>query len=197
MPKLGEYRNSILIVSGSEQINAVIKRVLSESGVVYVDLDIKKNAVLGRRAVLEKKYDLIIINAPLSEEIGYDLALDISEQQDASILIIAPTEIYDSVTEYVSDQGILVIPKPLQEGMLNRAIRFLSAVQGRFRRYESRVTSLEDKLEELKLVSRAKILLMEKKHLSEKEAHRLIGKEAMDHGVSRKRVAESIIENFE
>ena len=60
----------------------------------------------------------------------------------------------------------------------------------------SRVKWNLDKLEEVKLISQAKIILMEKKHISEKEAHRLIGKEAMDHSVSRKMVAKSIIDSL-
>ncbi|MBQ5375528.1 MAG: ANTAR domain-containing protein, partial [Lachnospiraceae bacterium] len=52
-------------------------------------------------------------------------------------------------------------------------------------------------MEELKTVSRAKILLMEKKHMTEEEAHRYIGKQAMNNGVSRGNMALEIIEDLQ
>ena len=51
-------------------------------------------------------------------------------------------------------------------------------------------------MEEIRIVSKAKILLVEKKKMTEDEAHRYIGKMAMDHGVSRKRIAEQLIEDI-
>ena len=38
--------------------------------------------------------------------------------------------------------------------------------------------------------------MMEKKHITESEAHRLIMKEAMDHSVGKKYVARSIIDSL-
>ena len=90
----------------------------------------------------------------------------------------------------------MVILKPLDPDNISKGIRFLLATQERMHLYVEQVQKLEDKVEEVKLISQAKILLMEQKHISEKEAHRLIGKEAMDHGVSRKMVARTIIDTY-
>jgi response regulator NasT len=46
------------------------------------------------------------------------------------------------------------------------------------------------------VVSRAKITLMEKKNFTEDEAHRYIGKYAMDNGISRGRAATLIMEDL-
>ncbi|MBQ9443602.1 MAG: ANTAR domain-containing protein, partial [Lachnospiraceae bacterium] len=54
----------------------------------------------------------------------------------------------------------------------------------------------EEKIEELRIVSKAKILLVEKKKMTEDEAHRYIGKQAMDRGVSRRRIAERILDDL-
>ena len=37
--------------------------------------------------------------------------------------------------------------------------------------------------------------LMEHRHMTEAEAHRYIGKQAMDHGMSRKRIAQEILDD--
>ena len=48
---------------------------------------------------------------------------------------------------------------------------------------------------EIRIVNRAKWLLITEKHLSEPEAHRYIEKQAMDRCLPRREVAEEIIRN--
>lgn len=194
MKKSDDQTNSILVVSSSQSMEQLVRRVLF--GKSHPVIDYRKTCTLARRALLENKYDIVIIDCPLSEEIGYDFAMDICEEYDASVLIITPPEIYDDVMEYVSDRVILALSKPISEEFLIRGVRFLSAIQNRMKHYENKVASVEDKMEELKLVNRAKMLLMEKKHITESEAHRLIMKEAMDHSVGKKYVARSIIDSL-
>ena len=194
MKKSDDQTNSILVVSSSQSMEQLVRRALF--GKNHPVIDYRKTCTLARRALLENKYDIVIIDCPLSEEIGYDFAMDICEEYDASVLIITPPEIYDDVMEYVSDRVILALSKPVSEEFLIRGVRFLSAIQNRMKRYENKIASVEDKMEELKLVNRAKMLLMEKKHITESEAHRLIMKEAMDHSVGKKYVARSIIDSL-
>ncbi len=185
--------HSILIVSASEQFDAIVKRSLKG----FTTINFVKSGSLARRSVMEKEYDIIVVNSPLPDETGIDLALDTAEKSRASILLVAPKEIYEDVLERVTDLGVLVLPKPFPKGRVDKAVRFLAAIQKKSLKLEKKVLSIEEKMEELRLVSRAKILLVEKKHMSEDEAHRYIGKAAMDNGVSRKRIAEKILEDIE
>lgn len=185
--------HSILIVSASEQFDAIVKRSLKG----FTTINFVKSGSLARRSVMEKEYDIIVVNSPLPDETGIDLALDTAEKSRASILLVVPKEIYEDVMERVTDLGVLVLPKPFPKGRVDKAVRFLAAIQKKSLKLEKKVLSIEEKMEELRLVSRAKILLVEKKHMSEDEAHRYIGKAAMDNGVSRKRIAEKILEDIE
>ena len=194
MPQKEKRVNSILIVSASEQFDTQVKSAMPDGGFIAVDK--RRTATLARRAVLDKKYDIVIINAPLTDEMGYDLALDICEEYNTSVIIATPPELFDAISDYVADAGVMVMLKPFQNYMFTTAVKYLIGIQERFARYEEKIAKTEEKLEEVKLVSQAKIILMEKKHISEKEAHRLIGKEAMDHSVSRKMVARSIIDSL-
>lgn len=184
---------SILIVSASDQFDAIVKRSLKG----FTTIDAVKSGSLARRSVMEKEYDIIVVNSPLPDETGIDLVLDTAEKSRASILLVVPKEIYEDVLEKVTDYGVLVLPKPFPKGRVDKAVRFLSAVQKKSLKLEKKIISLEEKMEELRLVSRAKILLVEKKHMTEDEAHRFIGRAAMDNGVSRKRIAEKILEDME
>lgn len=54
-----------------------------------------------------------------------------------------------------------------------------------------------EKTEEIRQVDRAKFTLIENRHMSEDEAHRYIGKLAMNNGVSRRRAAAMILDEYE
>lgn len=51
-------------------------------------------------------------------------------------------------------------------------------------------------MEEIRIVGRAKLLLIEKLKMTEPDAHRYIEKTAMDRCISKRAVAESIIKTY-
>lgn len=193
MPKREDIQHSILIVSASEQFEAIARKSLKNA----LSIHTKKSGAMARRCILEGYYDLVIINAPLPDESGEEFALDAAEKSGASVLIVAPREVYEDVSEHVTDQGILVIAKPFPRGHMDKAIRYLTAVQNRIHQLEKKVLTAQERMDELRVVGRAKILLVQKKHMTEDEAHRFIGKQAMNNGVSRRRIAEMIAEDLE
>ncbi len=192
MPRKEDIHHSILIVSAAEQFDALVKRSLTG----FLTIDVRRSAAIARRSTLERDYDLVVINAPLPDEAGAELAMDIMERSNASILLVVPQEVYEDAWERVMDYGILVLSKPIPRGRIDKAVRFLTATQNRFHRLEKKTQTVEEKMEELRIVSRAKIMLVEKRHMTEDEAHRFIGKQAMNNGVSRKRVAEKLLEEI-
>ncbi|MFA6841361.1 MAG: ANTAR domain-containing protein, partial [Sphaerochaetaceae bacterium] len=58
-------------------------------------------------------------------------------------------------------------------------------------------SKLQRKIEEIKLVDRAKWALIQYLHMNEQQAHRYIEKQAMDLRQSRRDVAERIIKTYE
>ena len=61
---------------------------------------------------------------------------------------------------------------------------------------EQKTASIEEKMEEIRIVNRAKCLLIEQLKMTEKEAHRYIEKQAMDRCVTRRTIAENIISTY-
>ena len=195
MPDNTDRTNSILIVSGSEQFAALIRKALS--GKHFETIEISRSASSARRKFMERQYNFIVINSPLQEEFGHELAMDFAERGISSVLMAVPSEVYDNVLDHVTDYGIMVLAKPLSGSLAEKALRFLAAEQKRFRRLEKRVISAEEKMAELRVVSKAKLLLITSRNMTEEEAHRFIGKQAMDHGVTRRRIAEQILDDLE
>ena len=59
------------------------------------------------------------------------------------------------------------------------------------------VQRLQEKMEDLRLIGRAKCLLIQYSHMTEQEAHRWIEQRSMDQRVTRRRVAEEILQKYE
>ena len=186
-------RCDILVVSSSDKMNSFMSRVLPE----YVDGDvvIKSSASGARRELLTREYDLIIVNIPLSDETATNLAIDLSMDRGAMVMLISPADKYEDVYDRVAEYGIPVLCKPINARTISRSVRLLAAIREKYRKTEQKAQTLEEKMDEIRIVNRAKLILIERDHISEDDAHRLIGKQAMDRGVSRRVIAEDIINN--
>ena len=195
MPKEADRPNSILIVSGSEKFDMVVRKTLTRRR--FSSIEFRKNVAAARQCFMDRLFDVVVINCPLPDEFGHEFAIDISERSNASVLLAVPSEVFEDVMERVTDFGILVIPKSVTQERMDGALRLLLAVQKKIHRLERQIQTAAGKMEELRIVSRAKLLLMEKRHMTEDEAHRLIGKQAMDEGLTRRQAAEKILDELE
>ena len=67
----------------------------------------------------------------------------------------------------------------------------------RLRQLEKKSLSIEEKMAEIRLVNRAKWLLIDREGMTEQDAHRFIEKQAMDRCVTRRAVADQIIARYQ
>ena len=186
---------SILIVSASEQLTAFVKKVISDGR--FSGIEVRKSVAQAAQELLNRHYDVVLVNAPLPDDFGVDFVLNLCERYTSGVLILTPGDVCDDVTDRVIDFGVVVLAKPVTNRALARNIRHLCAIQDKIRNTEKKVLTLEEKINEMRIVNQAKCLLIEKEQISEEEAHRRIGKQAMDRCISRNLVAEEIIEKYE
>ena len=182
---------SVLVISGKKQNTALLSAMLDSS--VYRPVDYALSAGEAKRKLLRSSFDIMIIDPPLPDESGSELALDATESTRAGILMMVRSDLFQATCRKVEDAGVLTLAKPVSTTDLYTALKLITATSARLLNEEKKTRRLQDKLEETKLVSRAKIILMEKNKISEPEAHRYIEKEAMDSRRTRKEVAEKII----
>ena len=64
------------------------------------------------------------------------------------------------------------------------------------RKSEKKALSIEEKMEEIRIVNRAKWLLISELKMDEQGSHRYIEKQAMDRCASKKVIAEEIIKTY-
>ena len=192
MPREEQRSYSVLIVSGSKTFDAAIRNSLSRKQ--FPVMDFCGSASAARRSVFEKDYDILAVCCPLTDEFGHELALDAAMRTAASVLLAVPAEVYEDVLEHVTDQGILVLERSAVRERIGTAVRFLAAIRNRRHQLEKEIRRANEKLEDVRIISKAKVYLMTEQNMTEDEAHRYIGKQAMNQGVSRRRIAEQLLE---
>ncbi len=186
--------HSILLVSSSEKGAEAITKLVEKAG--YPSVCTVKNAAEARRLLSVQHFDIIIINAPLSDEFGTELALQLAETTCSGIMMITKSDISEVVASKTEDLGVITVAKPIDRTLFYHAIKLLCSMQDKFSLLENENKKLKMKLEEIKLVQRAKRVLMECLHMSEPQAHRYIEKQAMDMRITRYEVANSIIKTY-
>ncbi len=156
-----------------------------------------KSGAEARRALSQNDFSLVIISAPLSDEFGNELSLFVSEQSGAGVILLVKSEIADEVSAKVENFGVFVVPRPLSRAFFYQALKLSIAAHNRVVGLRFENEKLQTKIEEIRLVDRAKCVLIEVLKLSEKEAHRYIEKQAMDMRTTRKEIAEAILKTYE
>lgn len=189
-----ERRYSVLLVSSSPKFNESMLALLPESR--FYPVAAVSDVSSARRRLLESKYDIVIINAPLPDDFGTRLALNICDNSGAGVLLLVKAEHYPDINGRVSPFGVLALPKPTTSQAVSQSLQLLCGTRERLRRMEQKTASIEEKMEEIRIINRAKLLLMEQLKMTEKEAHRFIEKQAMDRCVTRITIAQSILSTY-
>lgn len=189
-----ERRYSVLLVSSSPKFNESMLALLPESR--FYPVTAVSDVSSARRRLLENKYDIVIINAPLPDDFGTRLALYICENSGTAVLLFVKAEHYPDINGRVSPFGVLALPKPASSQTVSQSLQLLCGTRERLRRMEQKTASIEEKMEEIRIINRAKLLLMEQLKMTEKEAHRFIEKQAMDRCVTRITIAQSILSTY-
>ena len=185
---------SALVVSKSEKTADTLSAVLKSnafSKVLRAD-----SAGAARRMTLKQPVDVVVINTPLADDFGTQLAMDLSEK-NIGVLVFVKKDVYDPVSYKLEEYGIVTLPKPVERTALNQSLKMLKAMGVKLAKLEAQKSSLESKMREIRLVNRAKWLLISHLSMSEEEAHRYIEKEAMDACVKKSEIAENIIKTYE
>ena len=142
-------------------------------------------------------YDLTIINTPLSDEFGTELALDIAEKSLSAIIILVKSDLTEQVQDKISITGAFVIGKPVNKQVLLQSIPFVLNYKQVISTLREQNKALKRKVDDIKVIERAKFSLIKYLGLDENQAHRYIQKQAMDLRVSPKVIADNILKTYE
>ncbi|NLM45965.1 MAG: ANTAR domain-containing protein [Firmicutes bacterium] len=150
-----------------------------------------------RRLLMERDFDLVIINAPLRDETGEDLARHVAAQGTSQVILVVKSEYYDEISANTEEDGVLTVAKPLNRSLFWATLKLAKAAGAKLKRMQAENSKLQQKIEDIRIIDRAKCLLISYLKLSEQEAHRFLEKQAMDLRITKRAVAEGILKMYE
>ncbi len=174
---------------------ARLRQLLSDTP--YRACTVAHSSAEARRVAAQDLLPLILINAPLPDESGVNLAAELAASTSAAVMLLVKTELMPLVSDAAGEAGVLLAQKPIVPPLFEQALRLAISCSNRLQLLKNENARLQKRLEELRVIDRAKCLLIEHMRCTEEEAHRMLEKQAMDARVPRVRVARQILERFE
>ena len=182
---------SVLLVSASESFNRSFFPLLPVSRYYPV------TQVSDLRTARENTpSDLVIVNAPLPVGDSLSYCSSVADSSDSAVLLLVPQGQLDRTEDRMLPAGVMTLGKPLSSIMLSQSLRGLCAMHERLRSRQQALHTVENAVEEIKLINRAKWLLISCLNMTEDEAHRYIGKLAMQQQRPKRDIAEGIIRTY-
>ena len=186
---------NVLIVSNTNTTMGIISDLLRTE--TFNRIITTQNGAQARRYINELDFDLIIIDTPLPDEMGDDLSMTAAEKSSAGIILIIDQQNVLEIGAEVEDYGVFALPKPISSEFFYQSVKLLTASRKRVMNLENENQKLQKKIEEIRIVDRAKLILIEVLKMTEPQAQRYIEKQSMDLRQTRLTTAENILRTYE
>ena len=186
---------SLLLVTASQETAAQFARLLPADRFApefSVCSPVEADYVLA-----ESSFDVAVIDDTVPYDTAPDITAAASRYGIRHVLLLTAPERFERASVVAQQYGYLALPTPVDPALLRQSLGMMAAASERIRELEERAQNLQDKMEELKAVDRAKLILVQQFKMSETEAHRFIEKNAMDRCVKRRDIAENIIRTYQ
>ncbi len=177
-----------MLVCSDERISKKFSKILNQTNLHEITVVNTGNAT--RKSITYKTFDLIVICTPLSDEFGHELAIRVSENCDIKIILVCSPDISDELYNKFGCFGICVIPYTIEEADFTNTINFVCTETASLHVCNLKIKS---RVEEIKIINKAKKYLMSEHGYTEHMAHKYIEKNAMNTRKTRKEIALGII----
>ena len=191
---LRERVYSILIVSATDKFTSAFADLLPETRYSPVHTAASVNAA--ERILAEKTFDFVIINAPLPDDMGTRFAIDTSTSKQSAVLLLVKSDVHAGIHDKVAEYGVFTLSKPTSKPTMIHALSWMESARERLRQFEKKSLSIKEKMAEIRLVNKAKWILISELKMNEPDAHRYIEKQAMDRSITKQTIAEEIIKTY-
>jgi response regulator NasT len=183
----------ILLVSSSKNFSLGISNALMYES---YEIEMIDSIAKAKRKVLDKDFDIIIINSPVIDDFGLDFAIEEAITNVSGILMFVKPEVEFEIYYKTYQYGILTLTKPSTKSILLQSLRLLCSTIAKREQIYNKPKNINERLEEIKIINTAKLLLIEHMKLTEDEAHKYLEKKAMDFRQSKIKIAKNIIDEY-
>ena len=139
--------------------------------------------------------DLLIAVMPLSDGTGVEGIIDVAQRHPQLMtILLVRQEAYEQVSYQCRNQQVFVIAMPFKRQVLAEAASFMLRLRAVMDDKDKELARLRKNLSEIRVITRAKLYLIQTRGMTEEEAHYYLEKEAMDRSLTKKEVAEEILQ---
>ena len=184
----------VLLVSHGEKNQAIFKQLLIEQE--FTELYMAPSSTQARELLRQHEFQLVVIVTPLPEEYGCEVAKT-AAHTTAGVMLVVKAEFEKELAEKLGPEGIFVFTPGMGKRFFCHAAAVLLALHYRLAQTMPKQAKLEKTIEDIRLVDRAKCLLIQYNGFTEQEAHHYIEKEAMNRRITRREMAEEILESYD
>jgi len=131
--------------------------------------------------------DLCVVDTPLHDELGTSFAVACARQ--SITIAVVKKERFEQLQAMLEPHNIIVIAKPLNSLAFGYILQTLKVTR-------NRITELETKLDDAKLINRAKLTLITNLKMSEPQAHKYLEQQSMERREPKRQVALSILKTY-
>ncbi|MCH5303579.1 MAG: ANTAR domain-containing protein [Ruminococcus sp.] len=187
-------KNALIISKTEASIKAVTSLLEGEG---YDEVQCTLSVEDAKEKLSNNSFELIVINAPLCGENGLEFSAYCSRKTKACIILVVAKEKAIEVFDMMDSYGVLVVSKPLNRKLFKNYITYSAAFKDRLTAAEKENEKLKNELEEIKVINRAKLLLIQCLSMTEAQAHRYLEKQAMNMRTSRLNIAKQVIRTYQ
>ena len=137
-----------------------------------------------------------MINSPLMDESGFELAEYIIENTTANCIFMIKDEQAEKVADRADKTGIIIVGKPFSRTLLYQLVKTLDIAVNRSLKLYEENRRLEAKIEDIQAIDKAKFMLMQYKGMTEEEAHAYLEQYAMNKRKKKSLAALAIIDKL-
>lgn len=184
----------LLLINSNEKYKEPLLALLRQCGLKQIDLAFSGGEV--RRLTQNQNYSMAIINTPLADEFGHELGSYLSRRGECMVLLLVKNEIAEEMSLKVQREGIMVLSKPLNRGSFAQAVRLMTACAQKLRLLYGENEKLRTTLQQDRVISRAKCLLIEHGGFTEEQAHHFLEQQAMNQRTTRYEVARDVCAQY-
>ena len=173
-----------------------IQAVTQADGNVVLALDCK-HAVT---AVEQRAFSLYIVVLDGLGKEGLRLLKTFAARGDGGVIAVHPqsaTEEEAKALECAEEEGVLLVSTGATQAELRLAVNAGLAANRRIEKLLKENRTLHKKIDDIRIVNRAKLILMQNMGYTEAQAHKLIEKRAMDERLPLAEVAMNILKTYE
>ena len=192
--KLTDRIGAILVIAAKPRIQSSVRSALTAK---YGRILTAETVQEARRAVEREKIALMVIFSPLKDEEEIPRLFDMADRRGIAAGYIVGREIYSETAYRLEGRNVFVVAYPLQMDQVLQIVSFLYQVQKRFWLVLSEQERLQRQVQDVQIVCRVKCLLVEKREMTEEEAHHFIEQEAMNTGLSKREAALKILKELQ